>query len=183
MEAWIQFTATVNHLSQAKLMAILHEYQKMGVQKVHVLISTPGGMIINGMAMYNALMAMPYEVHTYNFGRIDSIGMMLHLAGETPNRHAVPNSAFLVHDVVWTQNTPGQFPIAKLKEMHDSMKADRENIASVIVDRTGLPMTTVKRLMMNGTTLHANDALAKNIVSDVVTVTIPAGAEVRTVTD
>ena len=62
------------------------------VQRVYLLLSTPGGSVMNGMNLYNVLKGMPFELITHNVGNVDSIGNVIFLAGE--KRYATANATF-----------------------------------------------------------------------------------------
>ena len=48
----------------------------------HFVLSTPGGMVMSGVTLYNVLRAMPFRLTTLNAGNVDSIGNAVCLAGE-----------------------------------------------------------------------------------------------------
>jgi ATP-dependent protease ClpP protease subunit len=41
--------------------------------KVTIAINSGGGEVVHGIAIYNAIRAMPYPIVTHNVGNVDSI--------------------------------------------------------------------------------------------------------------
>jgi ATP-dependent protease ClpP protease subunit len=89
-EAYIRFMAQVTSQTSDYLIKIVDD-------KIHLLISSPGGSVFHGLSLYNFLYGIPLEVDTYNFGSVDSIGVILFCAGK--NRYSVPDARFLIHGV------------------------------------------------------------------------------------
>ncbi|HVA05475.1 MAG TPA: ATP-dependent Clp protease proteolytic subunit [Acidimicrobiales bacterium] len=116
---FISFSAEINANTTESLIAAMAQCANQNVPEVHLLLSTPGGMVMNGMNLYNVLKAMPFTLITHNVGNVDSIGNAIFLAGE--RRLACKHSTFMFHGVAF--GTPGP---TNLDE-----KALRENLGSV----------------------------------------------------
>src|SRR5579864_5861938 len=85
-------------LSHQSTQAILNTCEKLVADKVdtvYLLISTNGGSVDGGIAMYNTLRGMPFELITHNIGNVDSMGNVLFLAGA--KRFASPVATFMFH--------------------------------------------------------------------------------------
>lgn len=103
-EVYVSFSAEINASTTESLIAAMTNLANQGVPKVTLLLSTPGGAVMNGMNVYNVLRAMPFELTTHNVGNVDSIGNAIFLAGE--RRYAAPHSTFMFHGVGF-QSQPG----------------------------------------------------------------------------
>jgi ATP-dependent protease ClpP protease subunit len=78
-------------------MAALANVVNNGHDDVHVFLSSPGGSVADGMAVYNFMMALPVHITTYNIGTVDSIGNVIFQAAKY--RVAAPTSRFMFHGV------------------------------------------------------------------------------------
>ena len=67
-ETYIRFMAPVHPLSTASLFQILDNKLKEKYERIHLMISSPGGSVFHGISIYNFLRGAPFEVYTYNFG-------------------------------------------------------------------------------------------------------------------
>ena len=64
---------------------------------VYLYINSPGGVVTSGMAIYDTMRFMPYDIATYCIGMAASMSTVL-LAGGTKNkRFALPNSRVMIH--------------------------------------------------------------------------------------
>jgi ATP-dependent protease ClpP protease subunit len=53
-----------------------------GFREIHLLLSTPAGMVMLGITIYNMLRGLPIDLTTHNVGNVDSIVAVIYLAGE-----------------------------------------------------------------------------------------------------
>ena len=71
---YIRFTAPVNQHSAEQLLHVIDAKYRSGATHLHILLSTPGGTVMHGMAIYNFLKGQPIHITMHNFGTVDSIG-------------------------------------------------------------------------------------------------------------
>jgi ATP-dependent protease ClpP protease subunit len=129
-EAYIRFMAPVTPQTSDQLIRIVDEKIRSGYDKLHLMISSPGGSVFHGLSLYNFLYGIPLEVDTYNFGSVDSIGVILFCAGK--NRYSVPNARFLIHGVSFNFQGQASFDEKMLDEQLKGLQIDQSNIAKII---------------------------------------------------
>jgi ATP-dependent protease ClpP protease subunit len=81
MTTYISFSAEINVNTTENLIAVLAQQANQGVDHVYLMLSTPGGAVMNGLNLYNVMRAMPFKITTHNVGNVDSIGNAVFLAG------------------------------------------------------------------------------------------------------
>ena len=173
---YVSFSAEINMNTSESLIALMSQYASQGVKEVYLLLSTPGGQVMNGMNLYNVLRAMPFKLVTHNVGNVDSIGNAVFLAGE--ERYASPHSTFMFHGVGFNAQ-PGQRLEEKfLRERLDGLIADQKRIGSIIEERTNLGKDEVAELFLEAKTKDAAYAIGCGIVHEVKDVSIPVGSPV-----
>ena len=64
---------------------------------VSVYIHSPGGYITAGLAIYDTMRFMGYDINTYCIGQAASMGALLLAAGTKGKRFALPNSRIMIH--------------------------------------------------------------------------------------
>ncbi len=64
---------------------------------VNVYINSPGGYITAGLAIFDTMRFMGYEINTYCLGQAASMGALLLAAGTKGKRYALPNSRIMIH--------------------------------------------------------------------------------------
>src|SRR5579885_2107626 len=64
---------------------------------VSVYIHSPGGYITAGLAIYDTMRFMGYDINTYCIGQAASMAALLLSAGTKGKRFALPNSRIMIH--------------------------------------------------------------------------------------
>jgi ATP-dependent protease ClpP protease subunit len=170
---YVSFSAEINVKTSEPLIALMAQYVTQGVTEVNLLLSTPGGDVLHGMALYTTLKGLPFRVVTHNVGSVNSIGNAVFLAGEP--RYTVPHGTFMFHGVGF-DTTPGQRLERKiLKQCLDGIQADEKRIAEIIADRTMIDLRAAQRLFLEASTKDAAYAVSKGIVHEVRELQIPPG--------
>jgi ATP-dependent protease ClpP protease subunit len=177
-EWWIQFFAKVNAESFGLLVDILQRAVVDGTERLHLLLSTPGGAVSYGLTLYAMLRGLPLEVWTYNVGQVDSIGVVLYCAGK--RRLAAPQTRFLLHEVA-LKFERGYYPLRQLRERLISIESDQRNICRIVAEATGQAAEKVERDMTNNLTLLAEEARIYRLVDDVVTEIVPPQAQLTAI--
>lgn len=178
-EIYIRFLAPVIPQTTAQLLQVLDRALQTGVQRVHLMVSSPGGSVFHGLSIYNFLRGVPFETHTYNFGSVDSIGVIIFCSGE--RRFSVPHARFLIHGVQLQVQGNAAFDEKSLEESLKGLKIDQENIARIIADTTGKALHRVEEDMSARTTLSPQQAKDYGLVHEIQSNLFPAGAELAVI--
>lgn len=175
---YIKFFAEVNKNSVNKLMLVIEDKLKQGVERFVILISSTGGSVFHGLSAYNFLKGIPAEIITHNFGSVDSIAAVLFCSGS--KRYSVPNARFLLHGV------SANFPMCRLeeKQLEERMKRlriDIENVAGVIAANTKKSKQEIINAMQDRTALSPEDATKFGLVHEIKSQLIEPGFELITI--
>lgn len=181
MDYYIKFYAQVNQNTVVQLQRHIEQALLQRANVIHLLLSTPGGSVHDGISIYNLLKGIPISVHTYNFGSVDSIGVVIFCAGT--NRYSVPNARFLLHPVSMQVLGNQIFDEPSIEERLNALKADQSNIAKVVATTINRPVEEVKQLIHRRTTLEPEDAREKGLVTEIRSELIPIGANVMSIYD
>jgi ATP-dependent Clp protease protease subunit len=173
---YVSFSAEINPNTTESLIATMAQCANNRVAEVYLLLSTPGGSVMNGMNLYNVLRAMPFKLTTHNVGNVDSIGNAVFLAGET--RYASAQSTFMFHGVGFELPAGGRLEQKILRERLDSLIADEKRIGAIMHARTKLKAEDVEVLFREAQTKDATYAVRHGIIDEIRDVKIPAGATI-----
>jgi len=174
--AYVSFSADINPSSTESLIALLSQQANQGITEVYLMLSTPGGSVMNGLNLYNVLRAMPFQLTTHNVGHVNSIGNAVFLAGDT--RYACQHSTFMFHGVGLDVMAQTRLEEKRLRESLNSVMMDQNSIGSVICDRTNLSNRQVRNMFKEARTKNATDARTAGIIHDIREVNIPAGTPI-----
>jgi ATP-dependent protease ClpP protease subunit len=173
---YVNFAAEVNPVTAQALLGVMAKLINDRIPKVTLMLSTPGGVVMSGLTIYNFLRSVPFELTTHNIGNVDSIGNAIYLSGV--HRHACEHSTFMFHGVGF-QAQPGQrFDEKSVREAQQGLLADQQRIGSIVAERTKLDQTAVGELFLEARTKSATDAASVGIVHEIRDVDLPAGGPI-----
>ena len=115
-------------------------------------------------------------METHNFGSVDSIGVVLFLAGV--RRCSVPDARFLIHPLSSNFAANSSYEEQKLVETLNSLKIDIDNVANIIAKGTNKSQEDVKNAMAARTTLNPEQAISFGLVHEIKKELIPTGAQI-----
>ena len=94
---------------------------------IYMYINSPGGIVSEGLAIYDTMQFITCPVYTIVMGQACSMGSFLAMAGEAGNRMVLPNSRTMIHRVSsGTRGTSGSVYVQEL-EMEDNRRAFEES--------------------------------------------------------
>jgi ATP-dependent Clp protease, protease subunit len=64
---------------------------------INIYINSPGGLITAGLAIYDTMRFMGYDINTYCLGQAASMAALLLASGTRGKRFALPNSRIMIH--------------------------------------------------------------------------------------
>jgi ATP-dependent Clp protease protease subunit len=175
-KTYVSFSGPINLMSTQLLIQQLFGLVAQGMKEIHLLLSTPGGEVMSGIALYNTLRGLPVHLTTHNVGNVDSIGTAVFLAGE--ERLACAQATFMFHGVGLATNGVQQFQEKRLLEHLHSIQADQARINAILQERTRLSARECESLSLQQQTKDASYAVAHGIADRVEAVQIPAGSRV-----
>jgi ATP-dependent Clp protease, protease subunit len=181
MDAYIKFYARVSPDTAIQLQRTMEQLMKDGMSTLHLLLSTPGGSVHDGISMYNLLKGLSIDVYTYNFGIVDSIGVVVFCAGN--KRYSVPHARFLLHPVTIELTEGTTFDEPSLEEKLKLVKADQSNIAKVVSATIKQPIDDVLSLIYNRTTMEPEEALQAGLINEIKSDLVPAGQPLHSIFD
>lgn len=173
---FVSFSAEINPSTSEALIAAMAACANQRVRQVHLLLSTPGGSVMNGMNLHNVLRGVPFELVTHNVGNVDSIGNMVFLAGK--RRYTVAQATFMFHGVGFSVGNQMRLEEKTLRERLESLLSDQQRIGAIIAQYSTLSAEEIAGLFLQAQTMDAQWAVDKGIVHEIRDVQIPAGSPI-----
>ena len=131
---------------------------------VHVYINSPGGSVTAGMAIYDTMNFMQYDVVTYCIGMVASMSTVLLAAGSKGKRFALPNSRVMIHQP--SGGAGGQ--TADIAIAAREIIRWRTTLNGVLSKHTGKPVADVERNADRDYYMDAEEAKTYGIVDHVI---------------
>lgn len=180
-DAWIRFMAPVVPQTTTALLNAIDRKIAEGFAHIHLMISSPGGSVFHGLSIYNLLKGAPVEVTTYNFGSVDSIGVVIFCAGD--RRVSVPHARFLLHGVSTNFHGSHTLDEKDLEERLKQLRIDYQNISRIIAATTGRECDDIVKDMENRITLDPEQAAEYGLVDEISSTLFPSGADLTIVNE
>nr|QXO87976.1 ClpP [Hoya omlorii] len=127
----------------------------------YLFINTPGGWIIPGIGIYDAMQFVQADVHTVGMGLAASMGSFILLGGAITKRLAFPHARVMMHQPACL------FYDVNMRETvmeTEEVLVLRETLTMVYAQRTGKPFWVVSKDMERDTFMSATEAQAYGIV-------------------
>nr|UCS40760.1 clp protease proteolytic subunit [Astragalus nuttallianus var. imperfectus] len=128
---------------------------------LYLFINSPGGDVISGMAMFDAMHFVEAEVQTVCVGLAASMASLLLLGGEITKRLAFPHARVMIHQPA-SSFQEGQ-TVECIQEAIELLKM-RETITQIYAQKTGKPSWQISKDMERDFFMSAEEAQAYGIV-------------------
>ena len=170
-ERVVFLSGEVNEITANLIIAQLLHLESMDPDKdIALYINSPGGSVVDGLAIYDTMQFVKPDVATYCVGQCASMGALLLAAGTKGKRFALPHSRVLIHQPLG--GTQGQ---ASDIEIHAAeMKRVREEINRILADHTGKTIKQIHADTDRDNIMDAEAAKAYGLVDEVLTQRIAA---------
>lgn len=165
IESLIRFVGDINPKSCKRISEIFGLLKDKGIQKVHLILSTPGGSVTDGLFLYSFLTSQDIELVTYNAGHVDSIGTIIFCAGK--ERYTVPYGRFLIHPIQISFRNNEKLILPQLEEITECIKNDYNAMAEILSENTKLKKQEILEYIKTSKILDVNEA-KKNGLVDVI---------------
>jgi ATP-dependent Clp protease protease subunit len=127
-------------------------------REITLYINSPGGIVADGLAVYDVIRLLTAPVRTVCLGTCASMGAILFLAGK--KRDIMEHGRIMVHDPAFGGNHDigGKKPHQIQSEL-DDLNRCREALARIISERTGKSLSQIYELTANDTYFSAQEAV------------------------
>lgn len=94
-ELWATYAGIIDRDTVQAVFSLFSQAYARGINRVHLLLHTPGGSPSDGTCIYNYLKSHPVDVVAYNMGSVASAGISWWLGART--RVVSPVANFMIH--------------------------------------------------------------------------------------
>jgi len=130
---------------------------------INMYINSPGGVIYDGLAIFDTMQMLRADVSTICVGAAASMGTVLLAAGQKGKRYALPNSTIHMH-----QPLGGAQGQASDIEIHArEILRLQDTLRGILVDTTGQPYDTVARDTDRDRFMTADQAVEYGLIDEV----------------
>ncbi len=174
----VHFIGPINHASACTVRNLCLQALQSGATELELHMSTEGGNMTAGFALYFFLKSLPLPLTTHNVGSVESVGVVIFLAGS--KRYACPGTRFLVHPLHWGFGSLVAADHSRVSEWRDCLDFDAERYACIFEEATkgaGIQDDIRTHLFGNARIFDATQALEAGIIHQAVQATLPEAGE------
>ncbi len=155
----------VNEVTASLVVAqILFLESEDPTKDINLYISSPGGVIVSGMAIYDTMQYVKCDVSTICLGMAASMGAFLLAGGAKGKRFALPNAEIMIHQP--SGGARGQ--ATEIEIAAEQILKTRRKMNEMLAANTGQPLEVIERDTERDHYMTANEALAYGIIDRVI---------------
>lgn len=131
---------------------------------IKMFINSPGGSVIDGLAIYDVMNWVDCDVATYTMGMAASMGSVLCSSGEKGKRHALPNSTIMIHQVssgAYGQNADIQIAARETQKWQNLLYR-------ILAKNTGKSFEEIERDADRDHWFMADEALEYGLIDEII---------------
>jgi ATP-dependent Clp protease protease subunit len=147
-----------------KVMAQLFALDADNNEPIRVLVTSPGGHVDSGFAIYDTMKFLKSPVVTIGAGWVASIAVPIFFGGEKGKRYSLPNTRFLLHQP--SGGAGGQ--AADIRIQAQEILKIRARVNQLIANETGQDIEKVAKDSDRDFWMNAEEAVAYGLVDKVI---------------
>jgi ATP-dependent Clp protease protease subunit len=131
---------------------------------ISLYISSPGGVVTSGLAIYDTMQYIRPDVATVCIGQAASMGSLLLAAGAKGKRFSLPNSRIMVHQP--SGGAQGQATDIEIQARE--ILNLRKRLNEIYVKHTGQPIEAIEQALERDRFMNPDEARAFGLIDEVV---------------
>ncbi len=132
---------------------------------IHLYINSPGGVVTAGLAIYDTMNSIKYDVETICIGLAASMGAFLLAGGTKGKRYALPNAEIMIHQP--SGGAKGQ--ATDIKIAADNIQKTKHRLNTILAENTGKPYEVVAADTERDNYMSAEEAKEYGLIDGVIT--------------
>ena len=132
---------------------------------IQLYISSPGGMVTAGLAIYDTMQYIKCDVSTICIGLAASMGAFLLAGGAKGKRFALPNAEIMIHQP--SGGAKGQ--ATEIEIAAENILKTKKKLNEILAANTGKPYETVCADTERDHYLSAEEAKEYGLIDDIIT--------------
>ena len=134
---------------------------------ISIYISSPGGSVTAGLAIYDTMHYIRPDVSTICVGSASSMGALLLSSGTRGKRFALPNAEVMIHQpLIGGGGISGQATDIRIHS--DWLQHTRDKLNRILSENTGQDMATIEKDTERDFFMDAEDACRYGLIDKVI---------------
>jgi ATP-dependent Clp protease protease subunit len=167
------FTGNIDQQAVQRVANALMIATNNGVEDIHMVFQTTGGIVGDGICIYNLFQSSPINIHLYNVGSIASIGVIAYLGAD--ERKCTTHATFMIHK---THYSPVQATAERLQSATNAAILDDARIEKILHDEITLDQEKWEAHKYADLWLTAEEALKSCLATEIADFYIPPKTQI-----
>lgn len=168
------FTGMIEPASVTRICGAMNAAFNDGATEIHVAFNSGGGLVADGIHLYNHLRALPTKLVMYNTGTVASIAVSAFVAAQ--ERYCSRHSIFMIHPTAFPQLSDAS--AEKLRSLYGSALADDERTDAILRERTRLTDDLLNGRRFSDVWITPHQAVEQGVAHEVREFAVPHGFQV-----
>lgn len=168
------FTGMIEPSSVSRICAALNTAFNDAATEIHLAFNSSGGLVADGIYLYNHIRALPVKTIIYNTGTVASIAAAIYVAAT--ERYCSAHSIFMIHPTAFPQLAEAS--AEKLRAFYGSALADDERTDAILRERTRLTDDLLNARRFSDVWIQPGVAVEQGIAHELREFTVPQGFQV-----
>ena len=158
------FGGEINHLVANSIVAqLLFLDSQDPEQDIHLYINSPGGVIDDGLAIFDTMNYIRPDVATICVGKAASMGAVLLAAGAKGKRYSLPHARVMIHQPLG--GARGQ--ASDIQIQAQEIQKAKDLLAQILADATGKTLEKLHEDSDRDYYMSAEEALAYGLIDQI----------------
>ena len=131
---------------------------------IHLYISSPGGSVSAGLAIYDTMNYIKCDVSTICFGMAASMGAFLLAGGAKGKRFALPNAEVMIHQ----PSGGAQGQATEIQIVAEKILQTKKKLNEILAANTGQPYEVIERDTDRDNYMTAQEAMEYGLIDRVI---------------
>ena len=136
-------------------------------KEISIYINSPGGSVMDGLALYDTIMLMKSPIRTVCCGICASMGAVIFLAGK--KREMMKHGKIMIHDPSYGRLDLGGKKPHEIQTELDDLYRCRELMAKLIAERTGKDVEEIYKVTADDSYYDPEEAIEFRLATGVIT--------------
>ena len=172
-ESYFAFAGTIDQQALHRLFNGFGVAMGQGVGRVHLLFQSTGGLVSDGVCLYNYFKGLPIELAIYNAGSVASVATIAFLGVE--RRYASRHSTFMIHRTYISQVTGDA---SKMQAFAGSLLIDDKRTEEILRAHVTMPEDVWALHKVQDVIFTADEAVRYGFARDIRDFAPPKGTQV-----
>lgn len=154
----IWLSGDINNKSAIEIIQALMTLDKEKQEEITIYISSPGGSVNDGLAIYDVMRMMKSPIRTVAVGMVASMAAIIFSSGTKGRREVMPSAKVMIHDprIIGGREV---MSASQIVELGVDMQKTKQFLNAIIAENTGRKLDDVNRDTLIDNYMSAEEAL------------------------